>query len=232
MHFNEYVPGSEVSQPLPKVSINQARQAAQTGDTTFLRGGPAGDVWDANTLRASSRARQGLGAAGFEGHDIRPGNMRVTPGGQTKVIDYVPGRQGELSSSPLTPHVIQANNDTGAALFNTGTEGPTSTQYRTTTKGLLGGMLGGNKPMGVRRQVTIAGRPAPSPSSLNQTNPVRNNRSSPVSMGGGAAPVASGVRTTPVQPPQPASTRPVQPPGTTPLKPPKTVAGLPPAPQI
>lgn len=128
MHFSEYVPQTP--------GAPQAKQwAEQTGN----------------------QARQALQSVGYEGHDIRKGNMAFDAStGQHKVIDFIPGRAGEMMSDQNSLQVSPK----GSHLFG-------DSPNQSTTKGMLGGMLGGNKPMGVRRMAGVqrppmaAGTPKP-----------------------------------------------------------------------
>ncbi len=121
MHFNEYVPSQ--------------RGQAQAGE------------WAQQT---GNQARSALENVGFQGHDIRKGNMVLdSRTGQHKVIDYMPAKPGEMAAMDSSnPQHITVTPE-GARLFN-------NAQNPTTNKGLLGGMLGG-KAMGVRRQVGVPG---------------------------------------------------------------------------
>lgn len=121
MHFNEYVPSTK--------GAPQAREWAQ---------------------QTGKDARTALENVGYQGHDIRKGNMVMDDRtGHHKVIDYIPARKGEMFSHPDRPQHIMPTPE-GASLFNLGARNPT------TDKGLLGGMLGG-KAMGVRRNVGVPG---------------------------------------------------------------------------
>lgn len=135
MHFNEFVPST---QQKPSILNTPASMRAKTEQSLAA----------SNTGRS---ARAALENVGYEGHDIRKGNMMTDARtGQNKVIDYMPARPGEMatldSSRPNNITVSQA----GASLFNT-------SRNQSTTKGMLGHMLGGNKPMGVRRNVGVPG---------------------------------------------------------------------------
>lgn len=122
MHFNEYVPSQK--------GQAQASEWAQ---------------------QAGTDARAAIARTGFQGHDIRRGNMVLdSRTGQHKVVDYIPGRPGEMAAlDSSNPHHITVTPE-GAQLFN-------SAQNPTTTKGLLGGMLGGKR-MGVRRNAGVPGQ--------------------------------------------------------------------------
>ena len=169
MHFSEFVPSSS------------ARQK---------------DGWSKSTAQTAQRANQSLGAAGYEGHDIRPGNMIQTPTGQQKVVDYIPGRSGEMQSNPATPNVIGVT-PKGSSLFQ-------NQPHQTTTKGMLGGMLGG-KAMGVRRNVGIQRPPNPAagtaPLSPPDASPTAVGRPSPAFTPKPTP--SSSAATTPIKAPKP-----------------------------
>lgn len=117
MHFSEFVP--------------QAPGVPKTND------------WTPHSLSTSQNASKALGELGYEGHDIRPGNMvQDARTGQNKLIDFIPARTGEMSSSPLTPEKIEVS-PAGNHLFN-----DEQRIGSTTTGGLLGRMLGGKSQPG------------------------------------------------------------------------------------
>lgn len=137
MHFNEYVPQAtplRKPNPVPTAADMQYRQEVQQAASQTGRD-----------------ARAALRNVNYEGHDIRKGNMVMDARtGQHRVVDYMPGRRGELvTPDPNRPHKIDVT-PAGAHLVN-------DRQNVSTTKGMLGHMLGGNKPMGVRRNVQVAG---------------------------------------------------------------------------
>lgn len=199
MHFSEYVP--QASGAAAPSSIGQATR----------------------------QAKQSLQGVGFEGHDIRGGNMiQDARTGQHKAIDYIPAKPGEMESNAATPNQISVSPQ-GSQLFN-------NPGNQTTNKGLLGGMLGGNKPMGVRRNVNV---------SSTRTQVAQGTPSPLANRGAGAGattpldgptPAVGGTpsaATTPLKP-HPPTTMPMKPQLTTPpstavLKPPKPVSGLAPA---
>lgn len=114
MHFNEYVPGA--SRTMKDSTPAQRSAAAQTGRD----------------------ARSALAEKGYEGHDIRMGNMvEDSRTGQNKLIDYLPARPGEMTSSPAQPNVISPT-PSGSHLFQ-------QQQGQATNGQLLGGMLGGKQ---------------------------------------------------------------------------------------
>lgn len=195
MHFSEFVP--------------QAKGAVENHE------------WTPSTLRTAQGANKTLSGLGYEGHDIRPGNMVQHAGtGQNKLIDYIPGRAGEMSSSPLAPEKISVSPQ-GSHLFNDPSRtGPS------TTGGMLGRMLGG------KNQAT----------SSNINNSLAMAKTKAVGVGGlGVAPTMAvgtppslgrtslpnkspAALTAPLKPQAPATTpmrpqKPIQP-VTTPMKPP------------
>lgn len=168
MHFNEYVPRAAGRKPNPvptnadmdyQHNIQQA--ASQTGRD----------------------ARAALRNVNFEGHDIRKGNMVLDARtGQHKVVDFMPGLSGELVTPDLAkPHKISTT-PSGYHLIN-------DRQNVSTTKGMLGHMLGGNKPMGVRRNVQVAGYSSLSSpaSSMVASNPASMIGKAPTNAAGPAA---------------------------------------------
>lgn len=117
MHFNEYVPSNT---DIAADNVTQAQRDAA-----------------ANTGR---NARAALAQHGFEGHDIRRGNMITdTRTGQNKVVDYVPAKPGEMETPDLNqPSKIQVT-PAGNHLINFNGKG-------SSREGMLGNLLGG-KPM-------------------------------------------------------------------------------------
>lgn len=135
MHFNEFVP--QTAQPKPSAIPSRAAMDARMRNNSGV-------------TQTGKGARAGLQQAGYEGHDIRGGNMvQDARTGNHKVIDYIPARAGEMTSSLAKPNQMTLTPQ-GAHLINGNTA--TSTQ-----KGMLGGMLGGTKPMGQRRNVGVSG---------------------------------------------------------------------------
>lgn len=193
MHFSEFVP--------------QAKGAVEN------------QGWTPQSLATSQRAHKALGELGYEGHDIRPGNMvQDARTGQSKMIDYMPGRPGEMSSSPLSPEKIEVS-PAGHGLFNEQSRMGTST-----TGGMLGRMLGGKSSSNVTNAMSLGNTRASgglgtaptmasgTPASLGKTSPLKT---SPAVL---TAPLKPRVpETNPIRP-----QRPVQP-ATTPLEP-KSVA--------
>lgn len=157
MHFSEFVPPA--------------------------KGTTGNDAWTPQNLATSQRAHKTLGGLGYEGHDIRPGNMvQDARTGQNKLIDYMPGRSGEMSSSPHSPEAIEVG-PAGQHLFN-----EPSRMGSQTTGGMLGRMLGGKSarpatnvtnglslgktrtPGGLGSAPTVA---AGTPSNLGRTSPIK-----------------------------------------------------------
>ncbi len=185
MHFSEYVP--------------QAKGTTQNHE------------WTPSTLSTAQGANKTLSGLGYEGHDIRPGNMVQHAGtGKNKLIDYIPGRTGEMSSSPLTPEQINVSPE-GSHLFNDPSRtGPS------TTGGMLGRMLGG------KNQAPIS----------NVNNSLASAKTKAVGVGGlgGAPTMPSGTppslgRTAPLGQSPAALTAPLKPqvPSTRPMRPQKPI---------
>lgn len=134
MHFNEYVPQAKQQASIVPSAAEQTRaQQIRESATQTARG-----------------ARSALRGVGFEGHDIRKGNMALDQRtGQHKVIDYLPARPGQMETPNINkPHQVNVTPQ-GVHLVN-------DSLNKSTTKGMLGGMLGGNKPMGVRRYINAS----------------------------------------------------------------------------
>lgn len=191
MHFSEFVP--------------PAKGAVESHE------------WTPHSLATSQRAHKALGELGYEGHDIRPGNMvQDARTGHNKLIDYMPGRPGEMSSSPLSPEKIEVG-ESGHRLFN-----DPSRMGPSTTGGMLSRMLGGKSPQAapnVTNELSLGKTRASgglgvaptmavgTPPSLGRTAPLKT---SPAALTAPLKPRAP--ETTPLRPQKPVQ------PATTPLK--------------
>jgi hypothetical protein len=151
MHFNEYVPSAQG----PKRSLIPSKQEMAAREQVKQQ-----------TDAVGTSARQAISSTGYEGHDIRKGNMvQDARTGQHKVVDFLPGRTGEMGAMDSSKPGNIAVSPSGQHLFN-------RSQNQSTTRGMLGGMLGGNqirnpatgghmagptaRPMGVRRNVGVS----------------------------------------------------------------------------
>jgi hypothetical protein len=180
MHFSEFVPQA--------------------------KGTTSSDDWTPQSFATSQRANKALKGIGYEGHDIRPGNMiQDSRTGQNKLVDYIPARTGEMSSSPASPEKIEIS-PAGGHLFNDPSRtGPD------TTGGMLGRLLGN--------------KTRPSPNLANEMSFAKTRVSNP---GLGVAPTAIGTppslgglktsplktripSTTPTTPQKPIQQKPLQP---------------------
>lgn len=196
MHFSEFVP--------------QAKGAVENHE------------WTPQSLATSQKAHKALGELGYEGHDIRPGNMvQDARTGNNKMIDYIPGRTGEMFSSPLTPEKIEVG-PAGHGLFNDPSRiGPS------TTGGMLGRMLGGKSSANVTNAMSLGKTRASGGLGVAQTmasgTPANLGRTSPLK-------TSPTVLTAPLKPRLPETTplrpqKPVQP-TTTPLGPKPVATGV------
>lgn len=139
MHFNEYVPSTQQSPSPSSASITR------------------------------DRAQESLNRLGYQGHDLRAGNMITDSNtGQTKVIDYLPGKPNEFKSTPgsneigVLPRGYHLMNDT------TGTTEPSRLLRSTLTNKNV--PLARGTAIGATKKVTNTTPTVPS-SSSNITTP-------------------------------------------------------------